>query len=171
MPTQQEVDKVKENLIDLITFLSSLKFQGASIIQNYAAPVPNNFQTGINLYSNALTTLQNVNSNYLAATIAGYTMLVPANLTVNYLTILDAYNAIYDQSIISLDSFIDNAEACWYNMCTGTIYTPNGFYNLSVTLNEIANASFYKETDAIYNTKLNEALVALEDSLKYSCRS
>jgi len=170
MPSTQEVDKVKENISDLLIFLSNLNSQGNIIIQNNPGTATNNFQVGINLYTNALVSLQNPASKFLAATIAGYFILVPESLNITISSIPEAFNKIYDQAVVSLNSFQTNAEACWYNMCTGTIYTPNGFFIYNVTLNELSNAQFYKETDAEFNDKLNIALSALEESLKFSLK-
>ena len=168
MPTSQELDKVKENLADIITFISSINLQGKNIILN--SSVSNNFQAAINLYTNALKSVNNPVSNYVAASIGGYALLTPSSLLVTFNNIQDAFDAIYSQSINELNNFQINTESFWFNMCIGVIYTPNGFSTLSVTLNELVSAQFFKETDAIYAEKLNAALVALDESLKFSLK-
>jgi len=90
MPSTQEVDKVKENISDLLIFLSNLNSQGNIIIQNNPGTATNNFQVGINLYTNALVSLQNPASKFLAATIAGYFILVPESLNITISSIPEA---------------------------------------------------------------------------------
>ena len=172
MPTQQEIDRVKQNVQDLRIFFNSINTGGVTVITSVFASlgrvddVDLHLQTTLNLYSNALVTTDSVVSNYLAAAIAGYKALTPESLYGNFAKVADCFQKTYleaDAYLISIEN--EPASSC-YNTCTGIIYTPTSTSLLSVVQNELSTTQFIKSTDADYNYKVNLALAALEASLR-----
>ena len=66
MPTQQDYDKIKENIQDLRVFLKSIHTEGFTVISSVFASLGKTddtdlgLQTTLNLYSNALVTTNNI---------------------------------------------------------------------------------------------------------------
>jgi hypothetical protein len=172
MPTPQEVDQVKENIKDLRVFLNSIYTEGTSVISSVFASLDKTddtdlgLQITINLYTNALVTINSVVSNYSAASIAGYKDLTPENLSGPFINVADCFQKTYLQADSYLNSIETNVEAYWYNTCTGQIYFPSYNYILSVILSELASTQFIKNTDANYTEKVNLSLAALDVSLR-----
>lgn len=174
MPTQQDIDKIRENIQDLRVFLKDINTQGLSVISSVFASLGKTdetdlgLQTTVNLYSNALVTTNNIVSIYIAATITGYNNLIPESLSKPFTSVADCFNKMFLQAENDLNIIEINPTLYWYNTCTGTIYFPNSSAILSVVLAKLASTNFIKSTDADYTDKINKALAALEASLRKS---
>ena len=177
MPTQQEVDQVKENVQNLRIFFNSIYTGGTTVISSVFTSLGRvddadlHLQTTLNLYSNALVTTNSVVSNYLAAAVAGYRSLTPESLSGTFTSVADCFQKTYleaDAYLIRIenDPAACRTAACWYNTCTGIIYTPTSTSTLAVVQNELSTTQFIKSTDADYQDKVNLALAALEASLR-----
>ncbi len=174
MPTQQDYDKIKENIQDLRVFLKSIHTEGLTVISSVFASLGKTddtdlgLQTTLNLYSNALVTTNNIVSIYLAASITGYKNLIPENLSKSFTNVADCFNKTFLQADDYLKIIEANPALYWHNTCTGTIYFPNSSAILSVVLAKLVSTNFIKSTDADYTDKVNQALAALEASLRKS---
>jgi hypothetical protein len=172
MPTQQEVDQVKQNVQDLRVFFNSIYTGGVTVISSVFASLGRSddidlhLQTTLNLYSNALVTTESVVSNYLAASVAGYRSLTPESLSGTFSSVADCFQKTYLEADAYLINIENDPASCWYNTCTGIIYTPTSTSTLSVVQNELSTTQFIKSTDADYTDKVNLALAALEASLR-----
>ena len=172
MPTQQEVDQVKENVQNLRIFFNSIYTGGTTVISSVFTSLGRgddadlHLQTTLNLYSNALVTTNSVVSNYLAAAVAGYRSLTPESLSGTFTSVADCFQKTYLEADAYLISIENDPAACWYNTCTGIIYTPTSTSTLSVVQRELSTTQFLKSTDADYPDKVNLALAALEASLR-----
>lgn len=172
MPTQQDFDKIKENIQDLRTFLKSIHTEGLTVISSVFASLGKTdntdlgLQTTLNLYSNALVTTNNIVSIYLAASITGYKNLIPENLSKSFTNVADCFNKTFLQADDYLKIIEANPAPYWYNTCSGIIYFPNSSAILSVVLSKLATTNFIKITDTDYTDKVNQALAALETSLR-----
>lgn len=177
MPSSQEINQVKENLADLKIFFSDVYTQGRVIIPQVFESLgliddkDLKLITTVNMYTNALIVVNNQVSLYLGAAIGGFLLLTPQSLNGSFYNVMDCYDKTYQESLVSLNNYETNTENHWYNYCTGTIYTPNGFSTPSVELSQLASTQFFKKTDPIYQAKLDAALISLEQSLRYSLTS
>ena len=176
MATEQEVNKVIENIRDLRVVLSNLHSEGkliiASVFQslNKEDNVDLKLQCSLNLFSNALLTYHNLVSDYLAAAIAGYKELTPETISGTFTSVTQCFDTVYLQATIALNDLEFNTEAFWYNQVTGTIYTPNGFSTVNVAVSDLSTAQFIKTTDSNYEAKFTVALNVLEESLRYTLK-
>ncbi len=175
MPTTQEVEIAKQNFIALKVFFVAIYNEGLIKINtvfqelNKVDNVTFNYQPVLNMYTNALYSVNDYSSNYLAAAIAGYNKLRPEYLNgKDFASIRECYDAVYTQAIIHLDDYINKTELYWYNTCSGNVYTPDDFYTLTIELNEVTKSNFITESNSNYNNVLTTAVQKLEDSLRYS---
>ena len=171
MPTQQEVDQVKENVQDLITFLNSIYTGGLSVISSVFTSLDKvddadlRLATTLNLYSNALVTTNSIVSNYLAAAIGGYIVLTPESLHGTFTNVADCFQKTYLEADAYLIRIDNDPLGSWHNVCTSFYFTPTS-PALSVVLSALSTTSYIKSTDADYTDKVNLALAALEASLR-----
>jgi len=176
MATEQEINKVIENVRDLRVVLSNLYTDGKQVITsvfqslNREDNIDLKLQCSLNLFSNALFSYRNLVSDYLAAAIAGYKELTPEILSGTFTSVNQCFDSVYLQATIALNELESNTVAYWYNQATGTIYNPNGFSTVNVAVSDLASTQFIKTTDDNYEDKFAVALNALEESLRYTLK-
>lgn len=171
MPTQQEIDQVKENVQDLRIFFNSIYIGGLSVISSVFSSLDKvddaDLHLGItlNLYSNALVTTNSIVSNYLAAAIGEYKVSTPYSLSGTFANVVDCFQKTYLEADAYLITIENDPLGSWHNVCTSIYFTPTS-PALSVVLSALSTAQFIKSTDADYTDKVNLALAALEASLR-----
>jgi hypothetical protein len=119
MATEQEINKVIENVRDLRVVLSNLHSDGklviASVFQslNREDNIDLKLQCSLNLFSNALFSYRNLVSDYLAAAIAGYKELTPEILSGTFTSVNQCFDSVYLQATIALNELESNTVAYW----------------------------------------------------------
>lgn len=170
-----EIQKAKQNLTALKVIFNDIYIQGIDRINtvfsefNRVDNIINNFEPVLNMYTNALYSINNTTSFYFAANIGGYKILLPETLhNKKFFSIRECYDAVYNQATIHLDEYLNKTELYWFNTCWGNVYLPNDFETLRVELNEIKNHDFITNTDPNYNSTLTLAMERFEQSLRCS---
>lgn len=172
MPTEQQLLTVKSNLLSLKDISKTIFDSGnIKIIDVFSSlnkqdDVDRKLQCSVNLFTNSLVSINNISAKFLASNVAGYTLLTPDNLNnKQYSGVANCFSQVYNQIVVDIDNFYTLTEQLWFNTCQGTIYTPNGFYNLAVPLKDISEETFISSS-VNFETAMQRLEESLRDSLK-----
>ena len=175
MPTQQEIDKVKQNLIHLIDLNTDILINGNLKIENAFSllSIEDNkdlgVQIGINLLDGAFWQasdgISSLAANFCCGVVAEYSSNTPPSLTEATSRLIERFQNTSNQFQFDLEKFYDNPTTYWDKVYSGQVETAFGVYTVSGKLSDLSTVDVPSKTDTGYTKTMVSAVFGLDQQV------
>ena len=175
MPTQQEIDKVKLNLRNLIDLNSDILVNGNLKIENAFALLSMvddkdlGVQIGINLVDGAFWQasdgISSIASNFCCGVVAKYSSNTPPSLNAATSRLIERFQNTSNQFQYDLEAFYDNPTTYWDIVYSGQVHTAFGTYNVSGKLSDLATIDVPSKTNTGYTETMVKSVFGLDQQI------
>ena len=175
MPTQEQIDKVKQNLQNLIDLNSdilvggNLKIENAFLLLSLTDNKDLGVQIGINLLDGAFFAMSDgvtdIISNFACGVISHYSDNTPPNLMGQTSKLIDRFQVTSYQFQYDLQKFYDDPVTYWDVVYSGTVYTAFGSKTISGKLSDLVNVDVPSKTDTSYTENEIKCLFGLDQQI------
>lgn len=173
--TQEEIDKVKVNLNNLIVFNSDLLLNGNLKIENSFALLSIQdskdlgIQIGINLMDGAFLAMTDgagdIVSNFCCGVLSHYSNNTPVSLQSSTSSLIQRFQNTSNQFQYDLEKFYDNPEEYWDVVYNGTVYTAFGEKQVSGKLSDLATVDVPSKNEEQYTINLLNCTFGLDQQI------
>ena len=175
MPTQQEIDKVKLNLRNLIDLNSDILVNGNLKIENAFALLSMvddkdlGVQIGINLMDGgfwvASDGISSVGSNFCCGVLSAYSSNTPPSLMGTTSRLIERFQNTSIQFQYDLQKFYDDPITYWDIVYSGQVHTAFGTYNVSGKLSDLSTIDIPSKTDTGYTETMVKSVFGLDQQI------
>lgn len=176
MPTQTDIDKVKNNLSNLIDLNTDIltngdiKIDNAALLLSISDDHDLGVQIGINLLSGAFWGLAAVQSGFIGAfaanfccgVISNYSSSNPPSLQSSVANLKQRLQVTSIQFQYDLQKFYDNPEEYWDTEYCGNVINAFGTYHVCGKLSDLVYADIPSKNDTNYTKNLVKAVFGLD---------
>lgn len=172
MPTQQEIDKVKQNLSNLIDLNTdilvngNIKIDNAYLLLSMSDDHDLGVQIGINLIDGAFWALSDgvtsVVSNFCCGVISHYSSNTPPSLQGSVSNLLNRLQVTSLQFQYDLQKFYDDPTTYWDVEYCGNVINAFGTYPVCGKLSDLVNVDVPSRSQSEYTVDLIKCLFGLD---------
>lgn len=176
MPTQQEIDKVKQNLSNLIDLNTdilnngNIKIDNAGLLLSISDDHDLGFQIGINLLTGSFWGLAAVQAGFMGAmaanfccgVISEYSNTKPPSLQSSVANLKQRLQVTSIQFQYDLQKFYGDPVTYWDVEYCGNVVNAFGTYPVCGKLSDLANANVPSKTQTDYTKNLVQAVFGLD---------
>ena len=176
MPTQADIDKVKQNLSNLIDLNTdiltngNIKIDNAGLLLSIEDDHDLGVQIGINLLTGAFWGLAAVQAGFVGAFVANfccgvvssYTTTNPPSLQSSVANLKERLQVTSIQFQYDLQKFYDDPVTYWDTEYCGNVVNAFGTYPVCGKLSDLVNATVPSKTDTEYTKNLVQAVFGLD---------
>jgi len=177
-PSPDEIQKVKDNLNNIISFNNNLLNQANMKLENAYALLsePDKSDLGLQISINllggcfwalgsVLGPLGNIPANFLSGLVSYYATDTPPSLNGIFSSLIIRLQNTFNQVNLDLATYNENPVLNWDHVLSGTFNIP--FQKVSATgkLGDLANIDFPKQDDPNYYTILNACIKSLDQTI------
>ena len=176
MPTQADIDKVKQNLSNLIDLNTdiltngNIKIDNAGLLLSIKDDQDLGVQIGINLLTGAFLGLAAVQAGFVGAFVANfccgvvsnYTTTNPPSLQSSVANLKERLQVTSIQFQYDLQKFYDDPVTYWDTEYCGNVVNAFGTYPVCGKLSDLVNATVPSKTDTEYTKNLIQAVFGLD---------
>lgn len=174
-PTQQEIDKVKLNLRNLMDLNSDLLVNGNLKIENAFTLLemqdnkdPGS-QIGINLLDGGFWAASDGitawGSNFCCGIISEYSSNTPPSLIGSTSKLIERFQATSNQFQYDLQKFYGDPTTYWDIVYSGTVQTAFGSHKVSGKLSDLSTIDVPSKTDTGYTINMIKALYGIDQQI------
>jgi hypothetical protein len=176
--TQKDIDTVKRNLNNMISFNkdllnnSNMKLENAYALLSQTDDKDLGLQIGLDLVSWCLSKLADllepagpIAANFLSGLVSGYSSNTPPALNDLFSSLLIRLQKTFLQSNDDLAVYYQDPVANWDKAVGGTFKTPFGTKTVSGKVSDLVGVNFPVQSDPSYYTLLNGCLKALDQGI------
>jgi hypothetical protein len=174
-PTEAQIEKVKNNLTNMISWNQQLQVEGNTKILNAYAllTLSDNrdlgLQIGLNLMCGSINAINSllgpvgsVSANFLDGVVGHYATETPPSLNATLSSLLTRFQATSEQLQLTLEEFHSDPVTNWNTEYSGTVNTPFGSHTASGSLSELSTIDFPSESHPDFTTLLEAAQFSLD---------
>jgi len=185
MPTQADIDKVKQNLSNLIDLNTdilnngNIKIDNAGLLLSIKDDHDLGVQIGINLLTGAFWGLAAVQagfvgafvSNFCCGVVSHYTSSNPPSLQSSVANLKERLQVTSVQFQYDLQKFYGDPVTYWDTEYCGNVVNAFGTYPVCGKLSDLANADVPSKADTGYTKNLIQAVFGLDQIVWYNMLS
>lgn len=175
MPTQNEIDRVRVNLTNLINLNDdillngNLKIENAFSLLSITDDKDLGIQIGINLMDGAFLALSdgatNIIANFCCGVLSHYSTNTPSSLQAATSKLIQRFQNTSNQFQYDLEKFFDNPEMYWDTVYSGTVYTAFGNHTVSGKLSDLATVDVPSKENEQYTIDLVNCTFGLDQQI------
>jgi hypothetical protein len=177
-PTQDEIQKVRTNLNNIISFNKDLLNQANMKLENAYALLtePDKSDLGLQVCINllggcfwalgsVLGPLGNIPANFLSGLVSYYATDTPPSLNAEFSSLLIRLQDTFNQVDLDLSNYYQEPVANWDKVLNGTFDIPFQKVTASGKLGDLAGIDFPTQDDPNYYTIQNACIKALDQTI------
>jgi len=177
-PSQEDINKVKNNLNNMISFNKDLlnnanmKLENAYALLTQTDNKDLGLQIGLDLVSGCLSKLADLlepagplAASFLSGLVGGYSSSTPPALNDLFSSLLTRLQKTFLQTNDDLAIYYQDPVANWDKTVGGTFNTPFGKKTVSGKVSDLVNVKFPVQSDPSYYDLLNGCLKALDQGI------
>jgi len=177
-PTQDEIQKVRTNLNNIISFNKDLLNQANMKLENAYALLtePDKSDLGLQVCINllggcfwalgsVLGPIGNIPANFLSGLVSYYATDTPPSLNGEFSSLLIRLQNTFNQVDLDLSNYYQEPVANWDKVLNGTFDIPFQKVTASGKLGDLANIDFPTQDDPNYYTIQNACIKALDQTI------
>jgi len=175
-PTQEQIDKVKQNLSNLIDLNKdiltngNIKIENAYLLLSMTDNKDLGVQIGINLLDGAFWGAAAINGGFLAAmasnfccgVVSNYSHNTPPSLQSSVANLENRLQVTSAQLQYDLQTFYEDPTTYWNVVYSGNVVNAFGTYSVSGQLSDLANVDVPSQNDTGYTLNLVKAVYGLD---------
>jgi hypothetical protein len=178
LPSPDEIQKVKDNLNNIISFNNNLLNQANMKLENAYALLtePDKSDLGLQICINllggcfwalgsVLGPLGNIPANFLSGLVSYYATDTPPSLNEVFSSLIIRLQNTFNQVNLDLATYHQDPVSNWNKVLSGTFDIPFQKVSASGKLGDLSKIDFPKQDDPNYYTILNACIKALDQTI------
>ena len=178
MPSPDEIQKVKDNLNNIISFNKDLLNQANMKLENAYALLtePDKSDLGLQICINllggcfwalgsVLGPLGNIPANFLSGLVSNYATDTPPSLNGTFSSLLIRLQNTFNQVDLDLSTYYQDPVTNWDKVLSGTFDIPFQKVTANGKLGDLSTITFPTQDDPNYYTILNACIKALDQTI------
>jgi hypothetical protein len=177
-PSQDDIEKVKNNLDKMISFNkdvltnANIKMENAFVLLTQTDNNDLGLQVGINLLGGCfwalgslMGPLGNIPANFLSSLVSYYATSTPPSLNTTFSSLLIRLQNTILQTNADLATYYQDPVSNWDKTLSGSFKTPFGSYSASGKLSDLTTFDFPAQTDPSYYNILNGCVKSIDQGV------